>query len=180
MSSYYGPDFDALTNQDPEIAAILLSEMTRQQKNLQLIASENFTSRAVLAAIGSTLSNKYAEGYPGKRYYGGCEEVDKAESLAIERAKTLFGADHANVQPHSGASANIAVYQAFTKPKSTAKRYAKAKKAIPEIATMPAARPSMPSIKFTALIMTKTISTVTNWPILGGKVITPLMGSHKI
>jgi glycine hydroxymethyltransferase len=119
MSTYYGPDFDALSKQDPEIAAVLLSEMTRQQKNLQLIASENFTSRAVLAAIGSTLSNKYAEGYPGKRYYGGCEEVDKAENLAIERAKSLFGADHANVQPHSGASANIAVYQAFTKPGDT-------------------------------------------------------------
>jgi glycine hydroxymethyltransferase len=87
--------------------------------NLQLIASENFTSRAVLAALGSTLSNKYAEGYPGKRYYGGCEEVDKAEYLAIDRAKTLFGAEHANVQPHSGASANVAVYQAFTKPGDT-------------------------------------------------------------
>ena len=110
MSTYYGPDFDALSKQDPEIAAVLLSEKTRQQKNLQLIASENFTSRAVLAAMGSTLSNKYAEGYPGKRYYGGCEEVDKAENLAIERAKSLFGADHANVQPHSGASANIAIY----------------------------------------------------------------------
>ena len=119
MSTYYGPDFDALSKQDPEIAAVLLSEMSRQQKNLQLIASENFTSRAVLAAIGSTLSNKYAEGYPGKRYYGGCEEVDKAENLAIERAKSLFGADHANVQPHSGASANIAVYQAFTNPGDT-------------------------------------------------------------
>jgi glycine hydroxymethyltransferase len=87
--------------------------------NLQLIASENFTSRAVLAALGSTLSNKYAEGYPGKRYYGGCEEVDKAEYLAIDRAKSLFGAEHANVQPHSGASANVAVYQAFTKPGDT-------------------------------------------------------------
>jgi len=86
---------------------------------LQLIASENFTSRAVLAALGSTLSNKYAEGYPGKRYYGGCEEVDKAEYLAIDRAKSLFGAEHANVQPHSGASANVAVYQAFTKPGDT-------------------------------------------------------------
>jgi glycine hydroxymethyltransferase len=86
---------------------------------LQLIASENFTSRAVLAALGSTLSNKYAEGYPGKRYYGGCEEVDKAEIIAIDRAKELFGADHANVQPHSGASANVAVYQAFTKPGDT-------------------------------------------------------------
>jgi glycine hydroxymethyltransferase len=114
--TFYGPDFNLLTSQDPEIAAVLLSELKRQQTNLQLIASENFTSRAVLAALGSTLSNKYAEGYPGKRYYGGCEEVDKAEYLAIDRAKSLFGAEHANVQPHSGASANVAVYQAFTKP----------------------------------------------------------------
>ena len=117
--TFYGPDFNLLTPQDPEIAAVLLSELKRQQTNLQLIASENFTSRAVLAALGSTLSNKYAEGYPGKRYYGGCEEVDKAEYLAIDRAKSLFGAEHANVQPHSGASANVAVYQAFTKPGDT-------------------------------------------------------------
>jgi glycine hydroxymethyltransferase len=117
--TFYGPDFNLLTSQDPEIAAVLLSELKRQQMNLQLIASENFTSRAVLAALGSTLSNKYAEGYPGKRYYGGCEEVDKAEYLAIDRAKTLFGAEHANVQPHSGASANVAIYQAFTKPGDT-------------------------------------------------------------
>ena len=116
---FYGPDFDLLSKQDPDIAAVLLSELHRQQTDLQLIASENFTSRAVLAALGSTLSNKYAEGYPGKRYYGGCEEVDKAENLAIERAKSLFGAEHANVQPHSGASANIAVYAAFTKPGDT-------------------------------------------------------------
>ena len=117
--TFYGPDFNLLTSQDPEIAAVLLSELKRQQTNLQLIASENFTSRAVRAALGSTLSNKYAEGYPGKRYYGGCEEVDKAEYLAIDRAKSLFGAEHANVQPHSGASANVAVYQAFTKPGDT-------------------------------------------------------------
>jgi glycine hydroxymethyltransferase len=117
--TFYGPDFNLLTAQDPQIAAVLLSELKRQQTNLQLIASENFTSRAVLAALGSTLSNKYAEGYPGKRYYGGCEEVDKAEYLAIDRAKSLFGAEHANVQPHSGASANVAVYQAFTKPGDT-------------------------------------------------------------
>jgi glycine hydroxymethyltransferase len=117
--TFYGPDFNLLTSQDPDIAAVLLSELKRQQTNLQLIASENFTSRAVLAALGSTLSNKYAEGYPGKRYYGGCEEVDKAEYLAIDRAKSLFGAEHANVQPHSGASANVAVYQAFTKPGDT-------------------------------------------------------------
>jgi glycine hydroxymethyltransferase len=121
MSSetFYGPDFELLSQQDPDIAAVLLSELKRQQTNLQLIASENFTSRAVLAALGSTLSNKYAEGYAGKRYYGGCEEVDKAEIIAIDRAKSLFGAEHANVQPHSGASANVAVYQAFTKPGDT-------------------------------------------------------------
>jgi glycine hydroxymethyltransferase len=118
-NTFYGPDFELLTQQDPAIAAVLLSELKRQQSNLQLIASENFTSRAVLAALGSTLSNKYAEGYPGKRYYGGCEEVDIAENIAIDRAKSLFGAEHANVQPHSGASANIAVYQAFTKPGDT-------------------------------------------------------------
>jgi len=117
--TFYGPDFTLLQQQDPDIAAVLLSELKRQQSNLQLIASENFTSRAVLAALGSTLSNKYAEGYPGKRYYGGCEEVDKAETIAIDRAKSLFGAEHANVQPHSGASANVAVYQAFTKPGDT-------------------------------------------------------------
>jgi glycine hydroxymethyltransferase len=117
--TFYGPDFNLLQKQDPDVAAVLLSELKRQQTNLQLIASENFTSRAVLAAMGSTLSNKYAEGYPGKRYYGGCEEVDKAEVIAIDRAKSLFGAEHANVQPHSGASANIAVYQAFTKPGDT-------------------------------------------------------------
>ena len=117
--TFYGPDFELLAAQDPAISAVLLSELERQQKNLQLIASENFTSRAVLAALGSTLSNKYAEGYPGKRYYGGCEEVDIAENIAIDRAKSLFGAEHANVQPHSGASANVAVYQAFTKPGDT-------------------------------------------------------------
>lgn len=118
-ATFYGPDFELLQKQDPAIADVLLSELKRQQTNLQLIASENFTSRAVLAALGSTLSNKYAEGYPGKRYYGGCEEVDIAESIAIDRAKSLFGAEHANVQPHSGASANVAVYQAFTKPGDT-------------------------------------------------------------
>jgi glycine hydroxymethyltransferase len=117
--TFYGPDFELLSTQDPDIAAVLLAELHRQQTNLQLIASENFTSRAVLATMGSTLSNKYAEGYPGKRYYGGCEEVDVAEIIAIERAKSLFGAEHANVQPHSGASANIAIYQAFTKPGDT-------------------------------------------------------------
>ena len=117
--TFYGPDFDQLQRQDPDIAAVVLSELERQRQNLQLIASENFTSPAVLAALGSTLSNKYAEGYPGKRYYGGCEEVDKVETIGIERAKSLFGAEHANLQPHSGASANVAVYQAFTKPGDT-------------------------------------------------------------
>jgi len=117
--TFYGPDFELLSTQDPDIAAVLLAELHRQQTNLQLIASENFTSPAVLATLGSTLSNKYAEGYPGKRYYGGCEEVDVAENIAIDRAKSLFGAEHANVQPHSGASANVAVYQAFTKPGDT-------------------------------------------------------------
>lgn len=117
--TFFGPDFQALQGQDPEIASILISELDRQRENLQLIASENFTSPAVLAALGSTLSNKYAEGYPGKRYYGGCEEVDKAEVIGIARAKELFGAEHANLQPHSGASANVAIYQAFTKPGDT-------------------------------------------------------------
>ncbi len=113
---FWGPDFSALAAEDPQIADILLSELERARSGLQLIASENFTSPAVLAALGSTLSNKYAEGYPGKRYYGGCAEVDKAEIIGIERAKELFGAEHANLQPHSGASANIAAYGAFVKP----------------------------------------------------------------
>jgi glycine hydroxymethyltransferase len=116
---FWGPDFDALSAQDPDIAAVVLGELDRLRTGLQLIASENFTSPAVLAALGSTLSNKYAEGYPGKRYYGGCSEVDKAEIIGIDRAKALFGAEHANLQPHSGASANVAVYQAFTKPGDT-------------------------------------------------------------
>ena len=115
----WGPDFAALAAVDPDIARILLAERDRLNDGLQLIASENFTSPAVLAALGSTLSNKYAEGYPGKRYYGGCEVVDEAENLGIERAKTLFGADHANLQPHSGASANLAAYGAFMKPGET-------------------------------------------------------------
>ena len=119
FEKYYGPDFNALEKGDPEIAAVVISELVRQRNDLQLIASENFTSPSVLAAMGSTLSNKYAEGYPGKRYYGGCEEVDKVEVIGIARAKELFGAEHANLQPHSGASANVAVYQAFTKPGDT-------------------------------------------------------------
>ena len=116
---FWGPDFDQLTDEDPEIAEIVLAELGRLRSGLQLIASENFTSPAVLAALGSTLSNKYAEGYPGRRYYGGCAEVDRAEIIGIERAKALFGADHANLQPHSGASANIAAYGAFVKPGDT-------------------------------------------------------------
>jgi glycine hydroxymethyltransferase len=115
----YGPDFGQLQRQDPELARILLDEVERARAGLQLIASENFTSPAVLAALGSTLSNKYAEGYPGKRYYGGCEVVDRAERLAIERARALFGAEHANVQPHSGASANLAAYAALLQPGDT-------------------------------------------------------------
>ena len=116
---FWGPDFSELQSEDPEIAAVILGELDRLRSGLQLIASENFTSPAVLAALGSTLSNKYAEGYPGKRYYGGCSEVDKAELIGIERAKELFGAEHANLQPHSGASANIAAYGAFVKPGET-------------------------------------------------------------
>jgi glycine hydroxymethyltransferase len=116
---FWGPDFDALAEQDPEVADIVLGELDRLRGGLQLIASENFTSPAVLAALGSTLTNKYAEGYPGKRYYGGCAEVDKAEELAKARALELFGAEHANVQPHSGASANLAAYAALLVPGDT-------------------------------------------------------------
>jgi glycine hydroxymethyltransferase len=116
---FWGPDFDALAAEDPEIAGVILGELDRLRSGLQLIASENLTSPAVLAALGSTLSNKYAEGYPGRRYYGGCSVVDDAEQIGIERAKALFGADHANLQPHSGASANIAAYGAFLKPGET-------------------------------------------------------------
>jgi glycine/serine hydroxymethyltransferase len=101
---------------DPEIADAIEHERQRQQDNIELIASENFTSPAVMEAQGSVLTNKYAEGYPGKRWYGGCENVDVVERLAVDRAKTLFGAEHANVQPHSGSGANMAVYFAFLKP----------------------------------------------------------------
>ncbi|MDD4526996.1 MAG: serine hydroxymethyltransferase [Candidatus Margulisbacteria bacterium] len=104
---------------DPMLADAIEKELSRQQNKIELIASENFTSRAVMAACGSVLTNKYAEGYPGKRYYGGCEHVDVAEQLAIDRAKELFGAEHANVQPHSGAQANTAVYLALLKPGDT-------------------------------------------------------------
>ncbi|HEX4812881.1 MAG TPA: serine hydroxymethyltransferase [Nonomuraea sp.] len=116
---YYGPDFGLLQRQDPELARVLLDELDRVRGGIQLIASENFTSPAVLAALGSTLTNKYAEGYPGRRYYGGCEVVDRAERLAIDRAKELFGAEHANVQPHSGATANLAAYAALLQPGDT-------------------------------------------------------------
>jgi glycine hydroxymethyltransferase len=108
-----------LTSVDPEIAAAIRHEAQRQEEGLELIASENFTSRAVMEAVGSVMTNKYAEGYPGKRYYGGCEFVDVAETLAIDRAKELFGAEHANVQPHSGAQANMSVYVAMLKPGDT-------------------------------------------------------------
>jgi glycine hydroxymethyltransferase len=109
----------SLAETDPEIAAAIRSETHRQSEGLELIASENFVSTAVLEAAGSVLTNKYAEGYPGRRYYGGCEFVDIAESLAIARARQLFGAEHANVQPHSGAQANKAVYLAVVKPGDT-------------------------------------------------------------
>ena len=104
--------FEYLDKDDPEISASIKREMNRQETKIEMIASENFVSRAVMEAAGSALTNKYAEGYPGKRYYGGCEFVDEVETLAIERLKALFGAEHANVQPHSGANANTAVYQA--------------------------------------------------------------------
>ena len=108
-----------LADVDPEIAKALRAEAQRQHRNLELIASENFVSAAVLEAVGSVLTNKYAEGYPGRRYYGGCEVVDVVEELAINRAKELFGAAHANVQPHSGAQANMAVYFTLLKPGDT-------------------------------------------------------------
>lgn len=108
-----------LSEVDPEIYQLIQAETQRQQQNLELIASENITSRAVLEAVGSVMTDKYAEGYPGKRYYGGCEFHDQVESIAIERAKRLFGAEHANVQPHSGANANMTVYFAVLKPGDT-------------------------------------------------------------
>ena len=100
--------FDEVKNVDPEIAQAIVDEQNRQNSHIELIASENWVSKAVMAAMGSPLTNKYAEGYPGKRYYGGCQCVDVVENLAIERAKELFGCDYANVQPHSGAQANLA------------------------------------------------------------------------
>jgi glycine hydroxymethyltransferase len=119
VDTFWGPDFASLERADPEIAHVVLAELERQRAGLQLIASENFTSPAVLAALGSTLTNKYAEGYPGQRYYGGCAQVDEAERLAVSRAEDLFGAQHANVQPHSGASANLAAYAALAEPGDT-------------------------------------------------------------
>jgi len=123
---FWGPDISALQAEDPEIAGVVLGELDRLRGGLQLIASENLTSPAVLAALGSTLSNKYAEGYPGRRYYGGCAEVDRAEEIGIARAKELFAVDglgpddiHANLQPHSGASANLAAYAALVQPGDT-------------------------------------------------------------
>ena len=113
QSTYQSVIDQPLAQVDPEIAAVLEGELTRQRETLEMIASENFVPRAVLQAQGSVLTNKYAEGYPGKRYYGGCEQVDIAETLAIARAKELFGAEHANVQPHSGATANAAVLHAL-------------------------------------------------------------------
>ncbi len=111
--------YPELEKNDPEVFAAVKAELNRQRNKLELIASENFTSLAVMQAQGSVLTNKYAEGYPAKRYYGGCEFVDVAENLAIERAKKIFGAEHANVQPHSGAQANMAVYVALVKPGDT-------------------------------------------------------------
>src|SRR5882672_7195335 len=105
-----------IEEEDPEIWAAVADEIERQQDGLEMIASENYTSPAVMQAVGSVLTNKYAEGYPGKRYYGGCEYVDVVEQLAIDRAKQLFGADYANVQPHSGSQANAAAYLALVQP----------------------------------------------------------------
>lgn len=116
MTSYAN---QSLSDVDPEIAAVLEGELIRQRNTLEMIASENFVPRSVLQAQGSVLTNKYAEGYPGRRYYGGCEEVDIAENLAIERVKALFGAEYANVQPHSGATANAAVLHAIASPGDT-------------------------------------------------------------
>jgi glycine hydroxymethyltransferase len=114
----YAADWQALKQTDPEVADAIAGELERERTTLRLIASENYASPAVLAAIGQTMNNKYAEGYPGRRYYGGCEFVDVTEQLAIDRAKSLFGADHANVQPHAGAQANMAVFGAFLDPRT--------------------------------------------------------------
>ena len=112
-------DLTSIKNSDPELYEGLEKELIRQRNNIELIASENFVSENVMLAAGSVLTNKYAEGYPAHRYYGGCQCVDIVEKLAIERAKKLFGAEHANVQPHSGANANLAAFYAFMKPGDT-------------------------------------------------------------
>src|SRR3989442_6363849 len=114
----FAADWEALKKTDPEVAGAVADELHRERTTLRLIASENYTSPAVLAALASTMNNKYAEGYPGRRYYGGCEFVDMTEALAIDRAKELFGAEHANAQPHAGAQANMAVYGAFLEPRN--------------------------------------------------------------
>lgn len=119
MNAYFEQDFELLKNADSELFEAFEKENVRQAQNIELIASENYASPAVMAACGSILTNKYAEGYPSKRYYGGCEYVDIAESIAIERAKKLFGCEYANVQPHSGSQANFAVYFAMLKPGDT-------------------------------------------------------------
>ena len=111
--------YEHVKAQDPEIYGAMMRELGRQRDHIELIASENFVSPAVMEAMGSHLTNKYAEGYPGARYYGGCDYVDEVEQLAIDRAKKLFGAEHANVQPHSGSQANVAVYLALLKPGDT-------------------------------------------------------------
>src|SRR5579871_1349073 len=122
MSTNVGSDprLAVLAQQDPDVFAAIQQEQRRQRMKLEMIASENYTSRAVLEAVGSVLTNKYAEGYPGARYYGGCEFVDVVENLARDRAKQLFGAEHANVQPHAGAQANMAAYYALMEPGDTA------------------------------------------------------------
>ncbi|MGH2805498.1 MAG: serine hydroxymethyltransferase, partial [Thermoleophilaceae bacterium] len=116
--SNLSPDYftKPIADVDPDIAEVLRNEAARQEATLEMIASENFVPQAILDCQGSVLTNKYAEGYPGKRYYGGCEHVDVAERLAIDRARELFGAEHVNVQPHSGAQANSAVYMALLEP----------------------------------------------------------------
>lgn len=119
MSVTHVPEVDVVRRQDPEMADVLLGERERQASTLQLVAAENFTSPAVLAALGSQLANKYAEGYPGARHHGGCEIVDVAERIAVDRAKALFGAEHANVQAHSGSSAVLAAYAALLRPGDT-------------------------------------------------------------
>ena len=115
----FAESYEIVSQFDPEIGNAMKLELGRQRDHIELIASENFVSTAVLAAMGSPLTNKYAEGYPGKRYYGGCEYVDMVETIAIERAKELFHAEHANVQPHAGAQANLAAYQALIQPGDT-------------------------------------------------------------